>query len=196
MPTLSCGPSSTRCRLVLVKGCWIPMKSAGPMEQVLNEVDLALEHKLYYLAIVLALTLPDICSALEAADGRTTAERYKSWYDSYLASKFPNMSGEDCYSLRCGVVHQGRMGVVRKGAQFGRVLFSTPDGRGNVFHNCMLNDALQFDTMRFCREIIEAVRDWFSLAQSNPTVQLNLPNLVQYRPHGLTPYMVGIPIIA
>jgi hypothetical protein len=190
-----CGVSWRGFRLVRRQGYWIPMKSAGPLEPILDEAERAMAHELYYLAIMLSLTLPDICSALQEEDGRTTREAYKRWFDINLGSKFETLSADDCYSLRCGVLHQGRMGLMRKGRQFGRVLFSVRDTSG-LFDSNRLDDAVQFDTTTFCNVIAEAVREWFQAAQDDPIVVQNLPNLVKYRPQGLAPYMTGIPLIA
>ena len=165
------------------------------MELILQEIERALDAKLYYLAVRMSLTLPDMCAALESSDGRATKQKYRDWYDSHLAVEFQFMSSADCYSLCCGIVHQGRFGIPNS-QQFGRVLFTLPDGRGNTFHNNILNDALQFDSINFCHTIIQTVRSWFAAKKNDPTVQSNLPNLVQYRADGISPYMVGIPLIA
>jgi len=109
------------------------MKTAGPLEPLLDEVNVALSNGLYYLAVMLSLSLPDICAALERPDGRTNSEYYKKWYDKHLADKFDHLSADDCYSLRCGVLHQGKIGVQRKGAVYDRVLILIRDNRGNIF---------------------------------------------------------------
>lgn len=80
------------------------------MDDILNEIDRALAAGLYYLAIAMALTIPDICAALEAENGETNQQKYKAWYESNLAYKYTNITAQDCYSLRCGVLHQGRCG--------------------------------------------------------------------------------------
>lgn len=173
------------------------MNGAGPLETLLNEVERSIEHKLYYLAIMLSLALPDICVALEDTTGRSgNKKKYMNWYNAYVLQRLPTLAAEDCFSLRGGVVHQGSSGVVTKGGKRRRVLFTIPDESGNVVHGVILSDVLQFDTRLFCNAIAFAVRDWFQVAQHDATVQANLPNLVQYRPQGLKPYIVGLPLIA
>ena len=164
-----------------------------PMETILSEIERALDAGLYYLAIVLALTLPDICAALESNDGRTTSDKYKAWYDANLVDELGGLTAADCYSIRCGVVHQGRLGF--PGKQFGRVIFSVPTSQGHIFHNNVINDALQFDAVLFTRTILNAVRGWVKRSAADPNVQANLPNLIQHRSQGLAPYIVGVPII-
>ena len=164
------------------------------MEIVLNEVEKAIKHEMYYLAVVMALTLPDICSALQSGNGLSTGEKYKEWYRNYLSQKYPRLTDSDCWHLRCGVVHQGRCG--HPNMQYSRVIFSVPNPQNNIFHNNILNDALNLDAVQFCHDIMEAVREWFKQNHTNPTVQLNIPHMVQYRPAGMAPYIVGMPVIS
>lgn len=163
------------------------------MESLLNEIERALELELYYLAIVLALTLPDICAALEDPNGVTRGEYYKAWYNKYFAIKYPSITDNDCWSLRCGVVHQGRCG--HPNMQYDRVVFTMP-GAPAVLHNNFINGALNLDIELFCQDMIDTVRDWYNAQQNNPNVKSNLPHLVRYRPKGLAPYVVGMPVIA
>lgn len=167
---------------------------ADSMETILSEIELAIKAGLYYLAVAMALTLPDICAALESEDGQTSNKKYKAWYSANLAEKYPRMTDVDCYSLRCGVLHQGRCG--HPNSQYGRVIFTIPNAQQNFFHNNILNDALNLDAPQFCADVVQSVRDWFVSSRHLVNVQANLPNLVRFRPFGLSPYMVGMPLIA
>jgi len=165
------------------------------MEMIFREIERALDAQLYYSAIAMAVTLPDVCAALEAGNGRTSAEKYKAWYRANVGQAYGFLKDEDCYSLRCGVVHQGRFGG--HGMQYGRVVFTMPiPGRNILIHNNVMNDALNLDADRFCRDMIQSARTWFVAHQNDQHVQANLPNLVQLRPGGLAPYIVGLPVIA
>ncbi|MDP2694408.1 MAG: hypothetical protein Q8O58_06035 [Gallionella sp.] len=164
------------------------------MEIILNEIDRALDAGLYYLAIAMALTIPDICAALESQNGETSGPKYKAWYTANLGAQYPNVTDADCWSLRCGVLHQGRCG--HQNMQYGRILFTIPNAQNNVFHNNIINDALNLDAVRFCHDVVACARLWYARKQNDPVVQSNLPNLVQLRPQGLAPYMVGMPLIA
>jgi hypothetical protein len=53
-----------------------------------------------------------------------------------------------------------------------------------------------FDAENWCRRWISAVRNWFDVAKHDPVVQRNLEDVMQIRPYGLAPYVVGQPIIA
>jgi hypothetical protein len=80
------------------------------VEPVLLEIERTMAAGLWYAAVALSLTLPDICASLEArpnarSDGQKA--RYKSWFNKNLAGKI-GLSADECWGLRSGVVHQGR----------------------------------------------------------------------------------------
>jgi hypothetical protein len=59
------------------------------MEMILSDIERALTARLYYVAITTALTLPDICAALESPDGTTSGPKYKAWYNLHLGPIYP-----------------------------------------------------------------------------------------------------------
>lgn len=181
--------------LMLEAGCWRARKPLHPMEVTLQQIERALEVGLFYAAVVMALTLPDICAALEDEQAYSGRDEYKKWYRENLAERFPSMTDADAYSLRCGVVHKGNLGLKSKGSAFKRVVFTLPAAHGGSAHNCVMDDVLQFDAVLFCYEIMDAVRRWCERTKTDPIVRTNLPNLVRYRPDGLRGYMfAGGPI--
>jgi hypothetical protein len=179
------GCSLSDHQLVLRRGYWIPVRSPSPIQMILKEVESALDNGLFYLALTVALTIPGICAALESPAGSTSGQdkiKYKAWYSANLAIQYPNLTAEDCYSLRCGVVHQGKFGDPSK-MQYARVIFTLPNAQNNVFHNNIINDALNLDAVTFCRDIIEAARVWAFAKQNDALVQQNASLLVQLRPN-------------
>ncbi len=80
--------------------------------------------------------------------------------------------------------------------QYSRVIFTLPNPQNNVFHNNVVNDALNLDAVRFCSDIIQSVRDWYKANEDSAHVRANIPHLVQFRPNGLAPYMIGMPLIS
>jgi len=164
------------------------------METILAEIERALNAQIFYPALVVTLTLPDICAALEAPNGRSSRLKYIAWYDAHVATIYPLVTAIDCYSIRCGVVHQGKFG--HPGSQYSRVIFTLPDPGRNTFHKNIINDALNLDPIIFCRDMISIVRLWYEIAQSDPIVQKNLPDVVQVRLGGIAPYIVGLAVIS
>jgi hypothetical protein len=182
------------CDAVAVRSLGPARAGGGLVENITNEVLKALEAKLYYLAVVLTLTLPDICGALESVDGEASGSSYKVWCDTWMAARYPGLSGNDLYRLRCGVLHQARLGNSKM--QYGRVLFTVPNAQRIILHNNVVNDALNLDATIFCRDTVQAVLAWYAAKRNDPMVQANLPSLLQFRPNGLAPYIVGVPLIA
>src|ERR1700759_3776863 len=84
---------------------WIPRKEPHPIEMILSEIERAIRFEFYYLAIALSLTLPDICCALRSPIAKTDDRLYRKWVKKYLR-RLPGLAPLDCWSLRCGVVHE------------------------------------------------------------------------------------------
>jgi hypothetical protein len=164
------------------------------MKEITDEIEKALSADLYYLAILTALSLPDICAALESDNGETSGAKYKAWYDAWMAKLYPEITSVDLYSLRCGIVHQGRLGHAKM--QYSRVLFTIPNAQRNVFHRNIFNDALNLDAVVFCRDVVRCVSEWYEAKHNDPNVKANFPRLLRLRVNGLAPYMVGVPLIA
>lgn len=162
------------------------------METLLREIEHALDAGLFYLALALSLSLPDICAALDSPNGESSGPRYRDWYDTNLAAKYKWFTAADCWSLRCGVLHQGRFG--HPNMQYARVFFTLPVPNRIRHHNNIFNDALNLDAITFCRDVVAAVRAWFQANQNSANVQRNLPKLVQFYPAGFAPY-VDVPAI-
>lgn len=51
------------------------------MRTLVSQTQKAVEAKLYYLALMSALTIPDIAAALESSDGLASGARYAAWYE-------------------------------------------------------------------------------------------------------------------
>ena len=90
------------------------------VNRIIKEVKLALDNECYIVALIGALTLPDICGKSAYPDLRT-GERYKKWCDTFAYPKIEHIDengeiqdcgithidGEIMYSLRCSLLHQG-----------------------------------------------------------------------------------------
>ena len=89
------------------------------MLRLIADVNKALEAESYFSALSLVLTFPDICGKAEYPQEKSTAKRYKNWYDEYIGkyeqcpcehcqnTPMPYLSGEVVYSLRNFLLHQG-----------------------------------------------------------------------------------------
>ena len=167
------------------------------MDEILSEIERAAASGFCYLAVAMTLALPDICGALEAPDGRASFKRYKDWCRRNLTHTY-GLRPVDFYSMRCGILHQGNLGVPN--SPITHVVFSLRNASGTIAHSNILNRGrgpeLNLDALLFCSELGADIRNWFSTHRSTPHVARNFSNLLRYRPNGLMPFISGIPVIA
>lgn len=162
------------------------------LDDYLNEIVVAEQHGLWMLALTGALALPDICGAIESANGRATGNKYRGWFTRHISPKYPRIDPEDCWQLRCSLLHQGRSSAV----SYQRLIFVAP---GPItFHNNILDDALNLDMRTFCTDVISAVRSWQGQMQStaNPSYQGNIGQVMRWHRGGLSPYVVGVDVLS
>lgn len=177
----------------------------GPMDMVLGEIEKCLEAGLIYAAIHLALSVPDVCSALETGsddDARYRIEkRYTAWCEKYLSPKFYSFNAADCWALRGGVLHNAMPSAHAKLA-YDQILFTQPNPNFRIGELISKNNggtqltAICLDAGWFCEKMIAAAHEWLAEKGEDPIVAANLPNLVRLRPEGVAPHIVGHPVIA
>ena len=94
------------------------------IDTYINDIKKSLSEELYFSALSLALTLPDICGSVEFPN-KQIHERYIKWYDNYIGSYLkevsdktspgnPYLCGEVVYNLRNCFFHNGQPGIVTK----------------------------------------------------------------------------------
>ena len=176
----------------------------SPLEHIYGEIAKAISGELYYLAIVVTTSLPDVCSALEG-NVPTNWETYKTWFRENVGDNLAPFGEHECYELRCGVMHQARfMGAAKnKWSDYEALFFTLPNGAGfRIDRGTMFNiggDArriLAMELTGFCNTIIEAAREWERKKKHNPDVEQRMKNIARVRPQGLSPYFINIPVFA
>jgi hypothetical protein len=162
------------------------------VRDLLQQIEGGLQANLYYLSLIAALSIPDMCAALSWPDGQTTGARYAEWFDQNVAPKYHgNLDGQTCYQFRCSLLHQGT--TQHPMSKYSRIIFLEPSN--NVFHNNVINDALNIDVRLFCRDIIASASAWLTANEHTPNYGNNYPKFIQRHAGGLPPYIVGIPVI-
>lgn len=164
-----------------------------PLDSLLNEICTACNNGLCQLALTMTFALPDICVSLSSQDGRSTGARYVEWCQNNLDDRFSFVTGEDLYSMRCGVLHNGRLGELKHSVA--RVLFTLPSTNGGVYENNLIEDAYFYGAVELCRNFADVVRAWYYKNANDPIVKANLPRMMQYHPNGIPPYVVGVPVL-
>jgi hypothetical protein len=164
----------------------------SPLFDILSQINIAAENGLDLLAISMTVALPDICASLISDNGRTDPKLYKAWCAENLKAGFEYVTPDDLYSMRCGVLHNGRFGDLKHNVA--RVIF-IPKG-GSVFSDCKGDDAYIYSVLTFCRNMNRAVVAWYEANQNHPNVSANIGRLMQYRQDGFPPYFAGRTAIA
>ncbi len=159
-----------------------------------NEILRAFTLGNYYLALLGSFQIPEICSSLQSVEGTTSKQRYKDWSEEWFLSRYNLITSTDLYSMRCGVVHQGKFG--HENMQYERVLFTLPTVQRIVLHNNVINDALNLDASIFCNDMVDASLRWWTERKHDFNVQANLSRLISIYPDGMPPYIVGVALIS
>lgn len=77
----------------------------GSMKELIHQTRSALAAGLYYLALLGALALPDICGALASDNGKASGSKYKGWLRDNVPEQASN--ADLIWGLRCSLWHQG-----------------------------------------------------------------------------------------
>jgi hypothetical protein len=171
------------------------------MEAILKEIRGAFQARLYYLALMLCLALPDICAALESDKEKTSEKQYKAWVKAWLRGHTnAALTPDDLYRLRCGVLHQGRLAhreLGRPGIRYKRVAFAVDVLMQKVYlPNKRSAEVLVININLFCKEMVESVEAWHIAHKDRQIVVDNMKGLVQFRPNGLLPYLDNVPCVS
>lgn len=165
------------------------------MRDLLAQIGTALQANLYYLALFAALAIPDICGALESEDGIATRDKYAAWFDRCVAPRYRGtLTGQDCWFFRCSLLHQGTSQNPR--STYARILFVEPTATTNVFHNNVINDGLNIDVRIFCADMVAGAEDWLRQHEHTENYRNNYDRFMRRHPQGLSPYIVGVPVIS
>jgi hypothetical protein len=169
------------------------------VEDYIQQVEIALKNRLWLIAAIGALTLPDICGALPEPNGQATGQRYAKWFDQHVGplGYTNSLSGNNCYKLRCSLLHQGS--AQHPKSNVGRILLFMPRPDGNRVHLVGMDfggeKCLILDAERFCNDLVNATRTWWTATKDDALVKKNFDRFVRYWPDGINPFIVGTPII-
>ena len=90
------------------------------------------------------------------------------------------LHGEDCYALRCAVLHEGADDIVTQRARVAldSFLFVAPRN-GWTVHCNQSNAKLQLQVDIFCEDICAGVDAWLLAVATNPDVQARIATLMR-----------------
>lgn len=165
----------------------------------MQDMDRAIEAKLYYPALLVALTIPDICVGLALERAKFVKKHdYERFVDRYTTPSNLGLDGASCYQLRGGLVHRADL----RGHPYfegTHVIFTVPESASG-FHALTFGvgekRAAMFDLLLFCDAMKGAARAWYDDHKEDAQVIENLTNLIRWRPEGLAPFVGGTPVVA
>jgi hypothetical protein len=145
------------------------------VESLLNGLERSIREQNWYAALTMSLTLPDICAKAANPGERTSGRKYAAWFDENVGPKYRRpvgadrkihvfLSGNDCYALRCALLHAGSADISEQRVRetLRRFYFCTP-GRLNIrWHLNQKDDALILMVDEFATDILEAARSWWT----------------------------------
>jgi len=164
------------------------------MRDFLSQIKKGLDQNLYLLSLFSALAIPDICGAMVSENGEASGDKYKTWFDKYIAPKYNFLNGEDCYYFRCSLLHQGSS--QHNKSNYERVLFVEPSTTTNIFHNNIMDNALNIDVKIFCNDLIGGAEKWLEENENTDLYKKNYDKFMRRYPNGLPPYIRGVPVIS
>ncbi|WPO69925.1 hypothetical protein [Streptomyces sp. KN37] len=144
------------------------------MEGFFDGLEQAVHDRNWHAALVLSLTLPDICGKVEHP-GEKSGARYSMWFDAYVGAayksyygpsreEYVHLSGRDCYALRCSLLHEGGTDISRQSIRQALETFHffTPGERGNVVHKNSVNERLYLMVDVFAGDVLAGARTWWA----------------------------------
>lgn len=152
------------------------------MDKLIKSVYNSLDNKNWYAALIVSLTLPDICVALER--GSTNRVEYINWVESHLSSYKKVVSGKDFYYLRCSLLHQGIADISNKDGRdvLDYFIFLT-EGPHINFISGNINGKevtlLQLNVQEFCKDICKSVEKWLADNSVNTLIQERIRKTIE-----------------
>ncbi|MDP2082393.1 MAG: hypothetical protein U0934_10025 [Pseudotabrizicola sp.] len=168
------------------------------LSSVVNDMHQARDAKLYYPCLLVALTLPEICSGLLLPKNSLVKQvHYVDFVNTYSSPQELGDDGLGVFRLRGGLVHRGDM----RGHPHYRathVIFSVPEASGKI-HGVSIEagqkTAAMFDLDTFIAGMDAAVRRWYIANKNDAQLSENLPHLIRYSPTGVSPFTKGLSAI-
>lgn len=175
------------------------------MEALIQSIEQSLRAKAWQNALLGALTLPDICARIDQNEKKSTRKIYAAWFDKYIAPKYTHLlpkvdltlltstppahipfemakhvflSGHDCYSLRCAMLHEGSDDTSNnKPENINKFEFVVYDGGGVYRHSNQSDSKLDLEVSEFCNDILDGARRWLKDIEHSKEKQEAVANL-------------------
>ena len=160
-----------------------------------KEMEACRGAKAFWSLLHVTVCLPDISAALEAADARTTPDRYIDWCERHLRDSL--LSGKERYAMRCKVLHEGRASIGGS-LRYSGFAFTQPAANGQIDHRRVENTTLILDVGKLAGEYEAGVKGWIQAIEADlvsanaMNVERNLETIVQVRQKPMPSQVSGV----
>lgn len=153
----------------------------------------------WFAALPIALTLPDICAAVDNPGPNKSRARYVAWWNVYMAERygvrpdedeepqwepFTYLPGTDAYALRCAYLHSGTDIVEGRSTIHDRIRFLGPPS-ASAFGYSEVSRTLNVGLEQFVEWVCVAVERWMVDRASDALAQERLRGLVSIIPSAI-----------
>ncbi|MGV3577834.1 hypothetical protein [Brevundimonas sp.] len=171
----------------------------GNLNDFIDAARRAAEDDNWFAALPIALTLPDICGAVDDPGSGRSKARYIAWWDTYMArhywvrpdadeypqwEPFTYLPGTDAYALRCAYLHSGTDSVEGPTTIHSRIRFLGPPTAGRFGYD-EANKTLNVGLEQFVEWVCLAVEQWLTDRAHDDTAQARLRGLVTIIPSAI-----------
>jgi hypothetical protein len=170
----------------------LPKQSETPLEMILADIRRAIRTRSYYPALVVALTIPEICVSLTLDRDEFVKEKhYVAWVEKYCRLGQPGigMPAIDCFRLRGGLIHRANFAGHPFASHHELVLSVRRPG----MHATMITKGkvttAYVGLHEFCDEMARAALRWLEEHRADPIALRNMESLIRYRPEGVLSFM-------
>jgi hypothetical protein len=186
------------------------------MEELLRSLEKTIEQKNWYAALIMTITLPDIAGHIDSPTD-DSQKRYVKWFDEYIKQKYPTtnkvyygieglvfgvtqahtskpffITGEECYAIRCTILHEGSykingqqvlknmkddsLNIIDRVADCVRFTFedNTTNAEYATIQFIGNQNILQINVSQFCIDIKDGLYKWMEDIKLQPAKQERL----------------------
>lgn len=172
-----------------------------PLQQVANDIRGCLKNDLPYPALLLALTIPDICSALLLPIGTYVKEQHYSGFTEQYVSSDVGIARSLIYHMRGGIIHRGSA-IGHSKQKFQMVTFDTEiseDVSNKMNHGWVARRGIHesrvdryegenlttfLNLHQFCDAIVEGMIKWYRENANAPSVKDGLERMATISKNG------------
>jgi hypothetical protein len=171
------------------------------MDDLINEVSDCLNRGRLAVGLIGLFTIPDSAAAIEYGPVNS-GDRYALWFNTFIECSRAGLNGKLAWSLRNALMHETAMNWREKGFAFDRVIITMPNNSGAEFHSNVVQArgsdslVLQLSLQPLAQAILDGAGAWLKGSREDAVKAERMAGIMQYRPHGLPPWVIGMPSVA